>query len=849
MSTILRIAFLILLLIMPLLAIDGNGLAVAPSNNPWKAGKIGDEADTFFDDSYVHEIRLYFNDPNWYTTLYNAHDKDPADPYFPARFVSHGITINSVGVRFKGLSSFGGSSFPGGGNQGVKKSFRIDFNEYDENGTGKETTFFGLKKLDLNNGFADPTMLREKLFMDFASRYVETPRSVYTRLYINDQYYGLYLAMEHIDNTFVESRFGRDEDGNIYKVEYGGTLEYRGPDWTLYNGSYELKNNEETNNWSDLIELTDILTNTPLSELPSRLETIFDVESGIRFIALLSLFSNLDSYIGNARNYYLYHREDTGKFVPLLWDANLAFGSFRLLLRPGEDPATLDPFPPPTTRSSIGQPAGRNLTLIKNMLAVESYNRTYLRFMAQMLREGFNSTSVNARVQELASMIRTSVYEDPNFLYNQTAFESGLSSISNFVATRAAYLDSRLNDFSRKTDLKINELMTNNLGVTRDQAGDYDPWVEIYNSGPGRINTSGIYLTDEQAFPNKWALPLQTLNDGQFMLLWLDNETAEGSYHAPLRLNSNGGSLYLFMRVGSNYVLVDSVTYPALVENTCYGRYPDGVGEWLELKEYPTPAQPNQLDGIPNDLFINEFMADNKASVQSPDGKYSDWIELYNGGNKAVDISGMYLTDDLANPTTWRFPNGTLIGAKSYLLVWADKSSSSNGLHANFALDADGEKIGLFAKDGKRNIDYVVFSKQFDDASYGRYPDGSPNWNYLAPTAGSANQLGPRSVGPTPTPTPTPSPTSSSPAISSSSTSQPRVTPSPSPITTTSPPQTATPTPTAEPPTCPEASPIQTAQGGSAELNMTVLLTVFFMAVFVGVAGLTFVLKKRRQFS
>ncbi|MGD2066431.1 MAG: CotH kinase family protein, partial [Candidatus Bathyarchaeota archaeon] len=164
-------------------------------HNPW-AGEITvvNEADVFFDDSYVHEIRLYFDDPNWYDTLYAGHDDDrnTADPYFPARFVSHGIELGPVGVRFKGLSTFGfnfgGSGFffgPGGGGEDtqIKKPFRIDFNLYDE-GDGEETTFFGLKKLNLNNGALDPSMIREKLFMDFASNYVPAPRSVYTRLYV-----------------------------------------------------------------------------------------------------------------------------------------------------------------------------------------------------------------------------------------------------------------------------------------------------------------------------------------------------------------------------------------------------------------------------------------------------------------------------------------------------------------------------------------------------------------------------------------------------------------------------------------------------------------------------------------
>ncbi|MCX8151291.1 MAG: lamin tail domain-containing protein [Candidatus Bathyarchaeota archaeon] len=724
--------------------VQSKDLTVESVEDPWRRGKLGDAADVFFDDTYVHEIRLYFDDPNWYNTLYNAHDKDPADPYFPAKFVSHGITLNPVGVRFKGLSSFGGSTFQGAGNQGIKKPFRIDFNAYNNSGS-EETTFFGLKKLSLSNGFADPTLMREKLFMDFASKYVPTPRSVHTRLYINDNYYGIYLAMEYIDNTFVESRFGKDETGNIYKAERGATLSYLGSDWRKYNGSYELKNNEDVNNWSDLIELTDILTNTPISELPAKLEPIFDVETGIHSLALLSLFSSLDSYIGNARNYYLYHRTDTGQFTYLLWDANLAFGNFRLILQPGENVTTLDPFPPSTMRRTGPQPpAGNtgNLTLIQNFLAVDSYNRTYLRAISKMIREGFNATSVNKRIQELANIIRNDVYSDPNFLSSKSAFEAGLTETTSFVQKRSAYLSLRLNDFAKKTDLKLNDLMTLNQNTLLDDNGDADPWVEICNLGPGLVTTENLFLTDSISIPNKWRLPSLSLKAGDYLLLWLDGEPSEGISHASFRLNSTGGELHLYWYSNSRYELVDTLTYPALNPDVSYGRFPNGEGSWLVLNEVVTPGTANNVGGIPTNLFINEFMANNDEAIPGPNNDYPDWIEIYNAANKTINVGGMYLTDDLANPTSWRIPEGTSIGAGGYLVVWADNSSIPGSLHASFSLNANGEKIGLFAADGKTLVDYVVFNQQIDDVSYGRLPDGSTNWTYLTPTPGSSNVLG-----------------------------------------------------------------------------------------------------------
>ena len=74
-------------------------------------------------------------------------------------------------------------------------------------------------------------------------------------------------------------------------------------------------------------------------------------------------------------------------------------------------------------------------------------------------------------------------------------------------------------------------------------------------------------------------------------------------------------------------------------------------------------------NGIP--LVINEFMASNNRSVMDPQGQYDDWIELYNQGPFAIDIGGMYMTDDVSAPTKWRIPPDTIIDPGAYTLIWA----------------------------------------------------------------------------------------------------------------------------------------------------------------------------------
>lgn len=134
-------------------------------------------------------------------------------------------------------------------------------------------------------------------------------------------------------------------------------------------------------------------------------------------------------------------------------------------------------------------------------------------------------------------------------------------------------------------------------------------------------------------------------------------------------------------------------------------------------------------------LVINEFMASNSSCIQDPQGQYDDWLEIYNYGTSAVNIGGMYLTDNLSVPTKWRIPDGkpaeTTIPPQGYLLIWADNDTTDAGLHANFELDAGGEEIVLFDTDGSTLIDSVTFDEQTGDISCGRNPDASNNWQFF----------------------------------------------------------------------------------------------------------------------
>lgn len=160
-----------------------------------------------------------------------------------------------------------------------------------------------------------------------------------------------------------------------------------------------------------------------------------------------------------------------------------------------------------------------------------------------------------------------------------------------------------------------------------------------------------------------------------------------------------------------------------------------GVLLWATLA--PTcPAQ---------QLVINELMPSNNSIIKDAQGQYDDWIELYNPTDSPVDVAGMYLSDDPANPTLWPILQGdaasTTIPARGFLLIWADGDTDDDGLHADFALSARGEELSLVAADGVTVLDSIRFGELSSDVSYGRFPDGSADWRsmYASPTPGTAN--------------------------------------------------------------------------------------------------------------
>jgi hypothetical protein len=299
------------------------------------------------------------------------------------------------------------------------------------------------------------------------------------------------------------------------------------------------------------------------------------------------------------------------------------------------------------------------------------------------------------------------------------------------------------------SSLYINEFMASNSTTIADENGDFDDWIEIYNDSDEAIDLAGYYLSDDEATPDKWAFPTDnpaatTIPSKGFLLIWADDEETQGPLHTNFKLSSGGESVILTDKNGSTEL--DAITYPAQTTDVSYGRSPDGGDSWQTFTN-PTPGTSN-TNTPPTDaiLVINEFMASNDTTFADEHGEYDDWIELHNAGGKAIDIGGMYITDDLNELTKYQIPttnpDSTTIQPGQFLLLWADKQPEQGILHlGDIKLSCGGEQIGIIKSDGSTIVDSLTFGEQTTDISYGRLPDGSDNWQFFDnPTPGKTNQ-------------------------------------------------------------------------------------------------------------
>lgn len=216
-----------------------------------------------------------------------------------------------------------------------------------------------------------------------------------------------------------------------------------------------------------------------------------------------------------------------------------------------------------------------------------------------------------------------------------------------------------------------------------------------------------------------------------------------GTLFAPATLTAAAPEGYDFagwQDADGNIVCPDAEWTIAVGDNIDYGTL---TATYLPASDYAqqAPIRINELSAA-NDIYVNEYWS------------RKDWIELYNATNQPIDVAGMYLSDDAAQPRKWQIPAqgstsaavessaSTIIPAHSTLIVWADKELAGSQLHAPFKLsNADGCSVSIAAADNTWT-DRLTYKAHGARESYGRYPDGAlHDYLFTIPTIAQPNHL------------------------------------------------------------------------------------------------------------
>jgi len=663
---------------------------------------ISSSGQDLYDINNIRTINMNFYDENWdyiLDTMILNHNEDR----ILADLIIDGITYDSVGVRYKGNSSYHPDR--------VKNPFNIKVDYI------KNQDVYGVKKLKLSNMFKDPSCLREVLSYEILRNYIPASKANFIFLYINGNIHGLYTSVESIDKDFVKKHFGSDENsffkcdpititgtpeppppGCLPVVGIASPLIYMGDDTVCYQQSYEIKSDF---GWTKLMDLI-----LELNENPVNVHQMLNIDRALWMLVFNNIFVNLDSYTGSGHNYYVYENE-FNRFNTIGWDLNENFGVFK---NGGQGPPlNLEQMIYLSTKWNYLNP---DRPLINKLLDIPEYWNKYYAHYRTMYKDFLLNDAMKNRAIELQQLIDTCVYNDPNLLYTYQDFLIALDQNIGFgngmIPGINVLMDGRTFHLSNHPELT--------------KQGPEITDVMCFPEFPNSEDT--VWIT--AVITNSYAcfLHYKTQRFAPFINISMFDD---GNHHDGAANDDVFGAMILPVTQAT------TVYYYIYAENNDAAMFSP---KKAEFDSYSYLVQGDEI--MPGDIVINEFLADNDSVIPDQNDEYDDWFELFNNTDQDICLEGIFVSDDFNEPGKWIFPD-TTIGANDFIIVWADDDEGQEGLHANFKLSKSGEEIILSNSD-LTVLDSIQFGEQFTDTTFGRFPNGTGDFQFMPPTFGAVNQ-------------------------------------------------------------------------------------------------------------
>lgn len=655
--------------------------------------------DDFYDETVLRTLQLEFSRSDWWSQL--------EANYATEENILATLTVDEqvcadVGVRFRGNTSYQLVN-------SQKKPFNIEI-DY----THEDQRLMGYKTLNLINCNGDPTFMREVLYSNTCRQQIPSAKANFVILEINGENWGIYANVQQLNGEFIKDWFpsnngtrwraqgamggGNEQLGgnsrppgggggppavNEVPTEGGGVtdgvaaLTWQGSDTTVYEAAYELKNTNQDDPWALLIQTCDVLNNTSLEELPVVLDTVLNVDRVLWVCAFEVIFGDDDGYVNKrGSDYCLYYEPETGRLHLMQYDGNecMSQNTWSLFYRE-EDPV---------------------VPLMSRLLAIDAYRQRYLAHARTILSSYLTEEFLYGTIDAYHSLIKEGVEADDKKLFSDDAFEQGTEALKAFIQDR------------RESLLENQELIqpapeivsVEGMAIQDDEGESLTVIATIGDSVP--LIDVQLYVA---AGPFAVFKPIAMFDDGAHN----DGDAADNTFGIVLSDYPSGTVLRYYVQAKTNDEAGTVSFDPPGAEHELY----------THVVTYPSAAV--------SSVVLNEVMAKNDAAWADPQDECDDWIELKNTSSVAIDLAGMYLSDNPDIPLKWQFPPDTVIEPEGYLIVWADEDGGDEpGLHANFKLASAGETVWLFdtLAGGHALLDSVPFADLEADQSFGRLPDG-----------------------------------------------------------------------------------------------------------------------------
>ena len=644
-----------------------------------------------FVDTIVPRVDIFINPDTleWIYENVNSNIEFRADFIFDNGDIRD--TIEEVGFRLRGNTS----------RNSAKKSFKVSFNTYEP---GRK--YYGLEKMNLNGEHNDPSIMRSKIGWDMLREFeISGSRTNHVEVYINDDYYGLYLNVEHIDEEFIDSRFGNN-NGNLYKCLWPADLDYLGSNPDLYKftagdrRTYDLKTNTALDDYTDIAHFIGVLNNTPSNDFRCDIEEVFNIHDYLKIAAVDVFLGNWDGYIYNKNNFYLYHNTQAKKFEYIQYDLDNTFGIDWM----DRDWANRDIY---DWEQHGNNPRPLYTRMIDNPDLKDQYSYYFNRLLQEItMKPGFIEGIADRR-DMIAPYVENDPYYPLDYGYTIDDF------YNSYIEALGAHVDYGIFPYINTRNYSaLDQLEVENI----------KPVIKYINYGPVFPDSAfwaNAYIEDESissveimySFDGGASLYEQMFDDGNH-----NDGIAGDNIYGGIIGSLDFDQLFLFKIIASD--TDDNIAY-------------------LPCSPFEFHFQPSE---DPN-LVINEFMALNTSTIADEFDEFDDWIEVYNNDSESIWLGDKHLSDNPNQPDKFVFPDMWLEPGE-FVLVWADNDPEQGPLHANFKLNGDGEFIGLY--DSQQTsyfaLDTLSYGPQSEDISYGRIQDGSEEWIFSEePTPGYSN--------------------------------------------------------------------------------------------------------------